>query len=129
MEFNSYFTSIGIKVAAKFVNDSLDSQRLDVNDDDVNNDFNMKFVLSILLHLLQLTKYVPFLIKTSGFDNSNGTLFKLAAPILFDSLAYLCNLSLYISVFPSDWKCAKVTPVFKEGDQFDVSNCKPVSVL
>ena len=52
--------------------------------------------------------------KSTGLDNLNIGLLKLAAPIVCDSLSYICNLSLSTSTFPSAWKLAKVTPIFKE---------------
>jgi len=67
--------------------------------------------------------------KSSGLDEINVRLLKLAAPIVSDSLAYICNLSLCTTTFPSDWKQAKVTPIFKEGVKSDVSNYRPISVL
>ena len=45
---------------------------------------------------------------------------KTAAPVICASLAYICNLSLCTSVFPSDWKAAKVTPIHKSGDKSNV---------
>ncbi|GAG77400.1 unnamed protein product, partial [marine sediment metagenome] len=44
-------------------------------------------------------------------------------------LAYICNLSIFTSVFLSKWKMAKVTPIYKDGDKSDVSNYRPISVL
>ena len=43
--------------------------------------------------------------------------------------AYICNLSLFMSEFPMDWKAAKVTPIHKSGDKTNVDNYRPISVL
>ena len=32
-------------------------------------------------------------------------------------------------IFPDDWKCGKVAPLFKAGDRNDVSNYCPISVI
>ena len=67
--------------------------------------------------------------KSTGFDQFNVRLLKLAAPFVSSALAYICNLSLSNSKFPKEWKNAKVTPIFKSGDKNDVSNYRPISVL
>ena len=32
-------------------------------------------------------------------------------------------------IFPDDWKLAKVTPIFKQGDRSDMDNYRPISVI
>ena len=32
-------------------------------------------------------------------------------------------------IFPDDWKCARVTPLFKQGESFDLNNDWPISVI
>ena len=54
--------------------------------------------------------------KSTGLDEFNVRLLKLAAPYVSTSLAHICNLSLNNSIFPDNWKKAKVTPIFKSGD-------------
>ena len=52
------------------------------------------------------------------------------APVITESLTRLFNLSLQTGVFPSDWKRACVTPIFKNrGDKQCPSNYRPVSIL
>ena len=50
-------------------------------------------------------------------------------PVICRSLAHICNLSLVTATFPSDWKLAKVTPIYKDGCKSDVGNYRPISVL
>ena len=32
-------------------------------------------------------------------------------------------------IFPDDWKCARVTPLFKQGEASDLNNYRPISVV
>ena len=67
--------------------------------------------------------------KSPGLDNFHARLLKLAAPVICHSLAYICNLSLITGTFPTEWKLAKVTPIYKDGCKSDVGNYRPISVL
>jgi len=44
-------------------------------------------------------------------------------------LAHIYNLSLNSSVFPDIWKRAKVKPLYKKGDKYDMKNYRPMSVI
>ena len=46
-----------------------------------------------------------------------------------EPLYYLFQLPLEKAVFPDDLKMAKVTSVYKTGDNSDISNCRPISIL
>ena len=37
--------------------------------------------------------------------------------------------SLMSGIFPDDWKCARVTPLFKQGESFDLNKYRPISVI
>ncbi len=39
------------------------------------------------------------------------------------------NKSLTFGIFPDDWKCARVTPLFKQGERSDLNNYRPISVI
>ena len=32
-------------------------------------------------------------------------------------------------IFPDDWKCARVIPMFKQGESSDLNNYRPISVI
>ena len=45
------------------------------------------------------------------------------------SLCDLFNKSLVSGIFPDDWKCARVTPLFKQGEPSDLNIYRPISVI
>ena len=51
--------------------------------------------------------------KSSGLDNLPGNLLKIAAVILAPLLTNIFNKSLCTSIYPNDWKLARVVPIFK----------------
>jgi len=44
-------------------------------------------------------------------------------------LAHIYNLSLNSGVFPDIWKTAKVKPLYKKGDKYDMKNYTPISII
>ena len=65
----------------------------------------------------------------SGPDGIANFFLKAGLPILAESLCDIFNLSLATGVFPDFWKVARVAPIFKNGEQTDLSNYRPISVL
>lgn len=67
--------------------------------------------------------------KACGPDSLHPRLLKEGACILCKPLTRLFNLSLANSSFPSQWKLANVTAVFKKDDPSKPSNYRPISLL
>ena len=67
--------------------------------------------------------------KSFGIDNISSYFMKLALPYIENSLAFLFNTSIETSQFPDSWKVARITPIFKDGDNTEKSNYRPISVL
>ncbi|KAI8490702.1 hypothetical protein Bbelb_314950 [Branchiostoma belcheri] len=65
--------------------------------------------------------------KATGLDNIDNRLLKVGAQILAPSLTKLFNKSLDTGEFPTKWKQAKITPIYKKGDKTSPSNYRPVS--
>ena len=67
--------------------------------------------------------------KTTGLDNVPCKLFKIAADVVAPSLTCIFNQSLQTGTYPSDWKLAKVSSIFKNGSKTDLNNFRPISVI
>ena len=67
--------------------------------------------------------------KASGPDLVYPKLLKEGSQQLKYPLCKLFNLSLSLAIFPSDWKKANVTPVFKSNNSREVKNYRPISLL
>jgi hypothetical protein len=53
--------------------------------------------------------------KATGPDKIPCKLLKIAAEIIAPSLTQIFDKSIRTSIFPDDWKLARVTPIFKKG--------------
>jgi hypothetical protein len=67
--------------------------------------------------------------KAPGLDNITGIFLKDGADVLCKPIIQLCNLSIYLSTFPSDCKVAKLKPLYKKGSKTDPKNYRPISLL
>ena len=66
--------------------------------------------------------------KATGPDGLSARLLREAAPVISDPLSKLFNMSLNRGKLPRDWKCANITPVYKNGGKEYVSNYRPISL-
>ena len=67
--------------------------------------------------------------KSKGPDQLPPVLFREASEQLSMSLYQIFKKALQTSVFPSTWKEAIVSPVYKKGSKLNVENYRPVSLL
>ena len=67
--------------------------------------------------------------KSPGIDKFSANIVKYVWDIIEPIILYIFGLSINDGTFPDPLKIAKVTPVYKSGDTFDVGNYRPISVL
>ena len=67
--------------------------------------------------------------KAVGPDSVHNKLVIAAADLIADPITFLFNRSLIEGKFPSLWKLAHVTPIFKKGERPKCSNYRPISLL
>ena len=67
--------------------------------------------------------------KSHGLYSYSARLLKCSRHIISAPLANLINNSVQRGIFPSKLKHAKVTPIFKDGDEAEPGNYRPISLL
>ena len=78
---------------------------------------------SVLLRQIAVKYFQPVSIKYLQ------DLTRECAELICISICKIFNCSLTTGIFPDDWKCAKVTPLFKQGSSSDMNNYRPISVI
>lgn len=67
--------------------------------------------------------------KATGLDGLPARLLKDSVVGIADCVTHLVNLSIKSGTVLSEWKQAKVVPLFKSGNKDDLDNYRPISIL
>ena len=51
------------------------------------------------------------------------------ADLIYIPIRDIFHQSISQGIFPDDWKCARVAPLFKKSDQDDLNNYRPILVI
>ena len=121
--FNDFFTNIGQKLASQIPKSS---KKFETYMNKVNVIMDSK---PLSINELKDASFLLKINKSSGVDDVSFNIIKKCFGVLCELLTYLFQLFLEKRVFPDDLKIAKVTPIYKAGDNSDVSNYRPISVL
>lgn len=124
-QFNKFFCSIGQKLSEKFplVNDSPLRYLNDVN---VQNSFYL--YPTNTNEVAKIVKQMKNGLST-GHDTLNNSLLKYIIEGITDPLVHILNSSLEKGIFPDNMKLAKIIPLFKSGDNSELGNYRPISIL
>ncbi|EDO32209.1 predicted protein, partial [Nematostella vectensis] len=66
--------------------------------------------------------------KATGLDRIPARILRECSDLIAASLCLIFNRSIISGIFPDEWKSAKVTPLFKNGQRSDINNYRPISV-
>jgi hypothetical protein len=66
---------------------------------------------------------------TGGYDEISTRILKLSMPYIISPLTYICNAILNTGTFPDRLEYAIIKPIFKKGDDQDITNYRPISLL
>ena len=125
--FNDHFSSIGPKLANDIPlsnnNDHCDHREYVKG---INNSFEFRPTDTgqVLKLLNKLNKS-----KRAGLDKLSSRLIRECTDLISPHISIIFNCCLTTGTFPDDWKLAKVTPIFKQGDRSDMNNYRPISVI
>ena len=128
--FGEYFSTIARNLKSKsillrdFVWSSPAEENLPIQVTESQFSFKAVKESEVLKELKNLKR-----IKASGLDNFPPGLLKDAALVLTKPLAFIINFSLETGVVPSEWKVAKVIPLYKSGSLAEIDNYRPISIL
>ena len=110
--FNQYFSTIGSTLSDNIIGNDIDPMRFLAPID--GSSFN--FICITLQETIDALNDIKFS-KSPGIDGISIKLLKDASNIVAGPLVNIFNVSLQRAIFPNDWKLAKVTPIFKEGNR------------
>ena len=122
-QFNIPFTEIGPKLASHLLQNNCNFKQYipETNTTFKFRNISVKTVIEVLKSLASG--------KATGLDKISAKLLKISASAIADSLCRIFNKSAETGIFPTEWKNAKVFPLFKKDNKTDPNNYRPISIL
>ena len=120
---NKYFTQIGTKLA-KDIGTSTNSFNEYIKKHDTTQPEK-----AISVNELKDAFFSLKINKSAGYDVISFNVVEKCFGVLHKPLLHIFNLSLQTGIFPDKLKIARVTPLFKGGENYELGNYRPISVL
>ncbi len=114
--FNKHFTEIGPKLAAQIPTTGAAS-------------YNIPECNEVTPSQIGGLTYKLLTSKASGLDNIPVNLLKLINFTAVVSLTHIINQVIRKGIISTDWKCARVSVIYKHDSKLDLNNYRPISVL
>ena len=124
-EFNNHFATISLKLASNISTPDSDYNYLKYL---TNTDKQFQLCPTTTDNVLSLLNKLNKS-KATGLDMISAWLIRDFVDLICIPICNIFNQSIGQSIFPDDWKCARVAPLFKVGDRNDVNNYRPISVI
>ncbi len=124
-KFNTFFTNIGPNLS-KLIKSPSNKNFRNYLTQNFNINFSFQNINEETISQI-IDKFPP---KTSfGFDGLSTKLVKTVKDALIKPITIIINQMLNTGIFPDKLKIAKITPIFKKGDESLFTNYRPISLL
>jgi hypothetical protein len=123
-QLNMYFTS----TVEELVKQNINTGSYKNLHQEIKHCSNSIFIPPVTEEVVSLTNSLKGK-HTAGYDDIPKSLVKQCIQIIKGPMTNMYNVSLNSGVFPNEWKTAKVKPLYKDRDKYDIQNYRPISVI
>jgi hypothetical protein len=121
-QLNSFFSSVGDKLASKFGTTTTNEICPNVNDEEFRFSHIQQSTVAKMINSLENDK-------ATGVDGVGVRLLKAGCLVFSYILTIIFNKSLTTGYVPRSWKVKRISPLFKSGDRNNQDNYRPISIM
>ena len=120
--FNKFFVNIGSNLARKIP--TVDGNILDCITRNPHSIFLKEIEVNEIKNIISTMKE-----NSPGDDGITPKILKKTSHLYLEPLQHILQLSLSQGIFPKELKLAKIVPLYKNGDEMELNNYRPISIL